>query len=171
MKLWPFFAGAGTIALAVIGVKKYQQLKEFRRIGYSLPTIPFRIDKISGGTVYGFIEILFNNPTSISVQIKNLQADLTHLGDSLAKVNLSTGVIYPSMVTSVIVPVQITTKKMLRLAEDVLLKPKAIVIVRGSFHFSSSVISIPFSVPFTFEIDVKDQVKDFLTRPLSGIKL
>lgn len=172
MKLWPFFAGAGTIALAVIGVKKYQQLQQFREIEYTLPPIPFNITKISDGIVYGTIQIIFKNPTKISVQLKNFKADIIHLGKLLSRISLSSRTIQPGTTSSIFIPVEISAKKMLRLAEDVLLKPKAIVLFRGSFEFSSTVISIPFSIPFTFEIDIKDQVKDFLATPsLTGIKL
>lgn len=152
-----FFTLAGLGAIGVFAVRVRREVIAARNMSFE-PTA-FRLINVQSGQVMAELDVSITNPSLFKIHVKNLFVEAILHGESLASSNTKF-TIKPNGRTIIDVPVELTLKKVLRLAEDVLLKDEAIVIFKGVATCKAFGFSV--QVPLEFMIDVKQELNDFL---------
>jgi len=160
---WKLTAGltvAGA-ALTWIGVTKAKELRAIQLLSMNADKNPFQISRVSGQYVEAVLNLIITNPTDYRYRIDQLNA-VMNSGDSgayLASISLFSTMLPAREKTAITIPVRFSLKQLLELTTKIFFASKSVVLVNGTVTYVSSGLAVP--VPFSFSLDVKEQLNSF----------
>lgn len=167
MAKWQLFTGLSISAaiLGWLGVKKYREALALQQLSM-LPAKPaFQFVRVQSNLVDGLVHLIVKNPTGNNYRVKNLEAvivlnDNGRPGAYLASVKSVSASVLPQQETLITIPVTIALNQLLALAKNIIFSSgTATIFLTGRVTYVTSGLPVP--VPFSFSIDVRDQLNLF----------
>jgi hypothetical protein len=166
MKRWQLYSGLTVSAalLTWLGVNKYREVVALQQLQIAPGKPAFQFVSIQAGIVQGLLHLQVNNSTQNNYRIKNLEA-VTYMdangkpGAYLASAKSVAAQVNANAVTVITIPVTFALNQLLTLAQNIFLSRTATIFLTGRVTYVTSGLSVP--VPFSFTIDVRDQLNQF----------
>jgi hypothetical protein len=156
--------GVSAIALAALGAKKYSEVQSLRSLKVKPAKPAFQFIHINGESVDGLLNLEVSNPTQNQYRIQNIEA-VIHLvdvsgnpGAYLASVRSFSTVINPGP-SGISIPVNFSLKQLIQLATNIFSTRSATIKLTGQAIYLVNGVSVP--VPFSFAIDIREQLNQF----------
>lgn len=156
--------GASAIFIGVLGVKKYREAQSLRLLKIKPSKPAFQFVRINGGAVDGLLHLEVTNPTTNPYRIENIEG-VVHLADVqgqpgayLASVRQFSVTINPGG-GGFSIPVNFSLNQLLELALNIFSTRSTNILLTGQVTYITNGIPVP--VPFSFLVDVREQLNQF----------
>lgn len=149
-------------ALGIVGYRKYREVQAIKDLKISPGTPPFQLESIKSGFVDAFLNLSFINPTDYSFQIRNFQGHLYFKNAPFVSILPVSLTIAAKDSTGVSIKNSIMLKKLLQLAEQIVVYPKAEIVFVGSLTYVSQTLKFSIDLPVHYSFDAKEQLNNFL---------